>query len=76
VGAVHRVLKRHGVHASEEEVARAMEVALVESGFQRPYPEPRRAFGREEAELLERGGLVLNRREIDPNVVAELAAGL
>jgi hypothetical protein len=61
MGAVHQVLERYGVHASEEEIARAMEIALVESGFQRPYPEPRLALGREEAELLERGGFVLDR---------------
>jgi hypothetical protein len=63
VGAVLQVLESHGVHASEEEVARAMEVALVESGFQRPYPEPRRAVEREQAELLERGGFELDRLE-------------
>jgi len=63
VGAVLQVLESHGVHASEEEIARAMEVALVESGFQRPYPEPRRALKREQAELLERGGFELDRLE-------------
>jgi len=61
MGAVHQVLERYGVHASEEEIARAMEIALVESGFQRPYPEPRRELGREQVELLERGGFVLDR---------------
>jgi hypothetical protein len=63
VGAVLQVLGSHGVHASEKEVARAMEAALVESGFQRPYPEPRRALEREQAELLERGGFELDRLE-------------
>ncbi len=63
MGAIQRVLKRHGLHASEEEIARAMEAALVESGFQRPYPDPRLALGPEEAGLLERGGFVLDRLE-------------
>ena len=63
MGAVHQVLESHGVYASEEEIARAMEVALVESGFQRPYPEPRRALKREQAELLERGGFEFDRLE-------------
>jgi hypothetical protein len=40
-----------------------MEAALVESGLQRPYPEPRRALEREQAELLERGGFELDRLE-------------
>jgi hypothetical protein len=61
--SVHELLTRHRIRASEEEIARAMEVALVESGFQRPYPEPRRALKREQAELLERGGFELDRLE-------------
>ena len=61
MGAVLQVLESHGVHASEEEIARAMEVALVESGFQQPYPAPRRALERAQAELLERGGFELDR---------------
>lgn len=63
MGAIQRVLKRHGLQASEEEIARVMEAALVESGFQRPYPDPRLALGPEEATLLERGGFVLDRLE-------------
>jgi hypothetical protein len=63
VGAVLQVLESHGVRASEEEIARAMEIALVESGFQRPYPEPRRALKRGQVELLERGGFELDRLE-------------
>ncbi len=63
MGSVHELLTLHGIRASEEEIARAMEVVLVESGFQRQYPEPRRAFEREEAELLERGGFKLDRLE-------------
>lgn len=63
MGAVLQVLESHGVRASEEEIARAMEIALVESGFQRPYPEPRRALARGQVELLERGGFELDRLE-------------
>jgi hypothetical protein len=63
VGAVLQVLESHGVHASEEEVARAMEVALVESGFRLPYPDPRKELKAEQVERLERGGFELDRRE-------------
>ncbi len=63
MGAVLRVLESHGVRASEEEVARAMEVALVESGFRRPYPEPRQMLEREQLELLAQGGFELDRLE-------------
>lgn len=63
MGSVHELLKRHGIRASEEEIARAMEVVLIESGFQRQYPEPRRALEREQVELLERGGFELDRLE-------------
>jgi excisionase family DNA binding protein len=61
MGSVHELLTRHGIRVSEEEIARAMEVVLVESGFQRPYPDPRRALERDEAERLERGGFGLDR---------------
>jgi len=63
VGAVLQVLESHGVHASEEEVARAMEVALVESGFRLPYPDPRKELKAEQVELLARGGFELDRLE-------------
>jgi len=63
VGAVSHVLESHGVHASEEEIARAMEVALVESGFRLPYPDPRNELKPEQVQLLERGGFELDRRE-------------
>ncbi len=63
MGSVHELLTRHGIRASEEEVARAVEVVLIESGFQRQYAEPRRALERGQADLLERGGLELNRLE-------------
>ena len=63
MGAVLQVLQRHGVHASEEEVARALEVALVESGFRRPYPDPRKELKGGQVELLERGGFELDRLE-------------
>jgi hypothetical protein len=63
VGAVLQVLESHGVHASEEEVAQAMEVALVESGFRLPYPDPRKQLKAEQVELLERGGFELDRLE-------------
>jgi hypothetical protein len=60
---VLQVLESHGVHASEEEVAQAMEVALVESGFRLPYPDPRKELKAEQAELLEGGGFELDRLE-------------
>ena len=63
MGAVLQVLESHGVHASEEEVAQAMEVALVESGFRLPYPDPRKELKGEQVELLERGGFELDRLE-------------
>lgn len=63
MGAVLQVLESHGVHASEEEVARAMEVALVESGFRLPYPDPRMELEPEQVQLLERGGFELDRLE-------------
>jgi excisionase family DNA binding protein len=63
VGTVLQVLQDHGVHASEEEVARALEVALVESGFRLPYPDPRKELKAEQIELLERGGFELDRLE-------------
>ena len=63
MGAIARVLESHGVRASEEEVARAMEVALAEGGFQRPYPDPRKELAAEQAALLERGGFALDRLE-------------
>ena len=63
MGAVLQVLQRHGVHASEEEVARALEVALVESAFRLPYPGPRTELKAEQIELLERGGFELDRLE-------------
>jgi hypothetical protein len=61
VGAVHKVLESHGVRASEEEIAQAMEVALAESGFRKRYPAPRGALEQEQIELLERGGFELDR---------------
>ncbi len=61
MGAVQQVLESHGVRASEEEVARAMEAALVASGFQLPYPDPRLLLDAEQTELLERGGFELDR---------------
>lgn len=63
MATVLQVLESHGVRASEEEIARAMEVALVESGFQRPYPDPRKALKAEQVRLLERGGFDLDRLE-------------
>jgi excisionase family DNA binding protein len=63
MGSVHELLTRHEIRASEEEIARAMEEVLVESGFQRQYPDSRRALERDKAELLERGGFGLDRRE-------------
>jgi excisionase family DNA binding protein len=60
---VLQVLQRHGVHASEEEVARALEVALVGSGFRLPYPDPRKELEAGQVELLERGGFELGRLE-------------
>ena len=63
MGAVLQVLESHGLHASEEEVARAMEVALVESGFRLPYPDPRKELKAEQVELLERGGFEFDRLE-------------
>ena len=61
MGAVQQVLESHGVHASEDEVAHAMEAALGESGFHLPYPDPRTLLKPEEVELLERGGFKLDR---------------
>lgn len=63
MGTVLQVLRGHGVRASEEEVARAMEVVLVESGFQHPYPDPRKELTADQIALLERGGLELDRLE-------------
>lgn len=63
MGAVLQVLENHGVRASEEEIAQAMEVALIGSGFRRPYPDPRRGLGRDQANVLERGGFELERLE-------------
>lgn len=63
MATVLQVLQDHGVHASEEEVARAMEVALVESGFRLPYPDPRKELKAEQIELLARGGFELDRLE-------------
>ncbi len=63
MGAVLQVLKSHGVRASEEEVARALEVALAESSFRLPYPDPRKELKAEQVELLERGGFELDRLE-------------
>ncbi|HXK23250.1 MAG TPA: DNA-binding protein [Myxococcota bacterium] len=63
MGTVLQVLVSHGVRASEEEVARAMEIALVESGFRLPYPDPRKELNAEQVELLERGGFELDRLE-------------
>ncbi len=63
MGAVARVLESHGVRASEEEVARAMDIALVESGFQRPYPDPRKELAAKQVAMLERGGFALDRLE-------------
>ena len=61
MGALQRVLESHGVHASEDEVARAMEATLAEAGFRLPYPDPRKLLAREEVEVLERGGFALDR---------------
>ena len=63
MGAVLQVLESHGVRASEEEVARAMDAALVESGFRLPYPDPRKQLKRGQVELLARGGFELDRLE-------------
>ena len=60
MGAVQQILESHGLQASEEEVARAMEAALAESGFCLPYPDPRGLLAPEEVELLERGGFELD----------------
>lgn len=62
MGAVQRVLESHGLHASEEDVAHAMEAALAASGFSLPYPDPRALLKPDEIELLERGGFELDRR--------------
>jgi excisionase family DNA binding protein len=64
MGAVLQVLESHGVRASEEEVAQAMEAALVESRFRVPYPDPREALKAKQVRLLERGGFELDRREL------------
>src|SRR3990172_10209969 len=61
MGTIQRVLESHGVHASEEDVALAMEAALAEAGFRLPYPDPRKLLAREQVELLERGGFELDR---------------
>ena len=61
MGTIQRVLESHGVHASEEEVALAMEAALAEAGFRLPSPDPRKLLAREQVELLERGGFELDR---------------
>jgi excisionase family DNA binding protein len=63
VGAVHQVLESHGIHATEEEIAEAMEEALRESGFRQPYPAPRQLLEPGQVELLERGGFELDRLE-------------
>ena len=60
MGAVQQILESHGLQASEEEVARAMEAALAESGFCLPYPDPRALLEPEEVELLECGGFELD----------------
>jgi excisionase family DNA binding protein len=62
MGAVNRVLERHGLRASEEEVARAMEAALTAGGFRLPYPDARAELAPEQVRLLERGGFELDRR--------------
>jgi excisionase family DNA binding protein len=61
---VLQVLESHGVRASEEEIARAMEVALGESGFCVPYPDPLKELTPAQAKLLERGGFELDRFEL------------
>jgi excisionase family DNA binding protein len=58
------VLESHGVQASEEEVARAMEAALAESRFRVPYPDPSEVLKPEQVRLLARGGFDLDRREL------------
>jgi excisionase family DNA binding protein len=63
VGAVLQVLESHGVQASEEEVALAMEAALAESRFRVPYPDPREVLKPGQVRLLERG-VELDRREL------------
>lgn len=63
MGAVLQVLESHGVRASEEEIAKAMDQALVESGFQQPYPDPRGALGRKQIALLERGAFEIDQLE-------------
>jgi hypothetical protein len=60
---VLQVLKNHGVRASEEEVARALEVALTGSSFRLPYPDPRKELKAEQVELLERGSFEFDRLE-------------
>lgn len=64
MGAVHEVLERHGIRASEEELAQAVEVALAASGFRRPYPDPRRELKAGQARLLACGGFGLGRLEL------------
>ncbi len=79
MGAVLQVLKSHGVRASEEEVARALEVALTGSNFRLPYPDPRNEMKADSARLLECGGFELDRLEFgleDPIVRTALEYAL
>ena len=70
MGAVHQVLESHGIHATEEEIAEAMEEALRESGFRQPYPAPRQILEPGQVELLERGGFELDRLEFGLDLLA------
>jgi hypothetical protein len=74
MGAVRELLIRRGLVASEEEIARMIEVVLVEGGSRRRHPEPRRLLGRPFADLLVRGGFDLDHLEVGPGDPAATAA--
>ncbi len=60
MGAIFKVLESHGIRASEDELAGAVEEMLLESGFRVPYPNPREHLKPEAIELLQRGGFQLD----------------
>jgi hypothetical protein len=63
-GAIAKVLGEHGISASEQEIAEAIEEILASSGVREPYPDPRSLLNAEQITLLERGGFELDRLDL------------
>ena len=46
MGKIQHLLERRGLRVSEDDVALAMETALIAARFEVPYPDPRETFSR------------------------------